>query len=82
MIISYFAWLKEKTGKSNEIINKQNINDINKLIEYLSKKYPKLKKYLKQKDLIRFSVNSEYVTNNKKLKNKDEIGIFPPVSGG
>ena len=35
-----------------------------------------------EKDLIRFAVNSEYVTKNKKLKNEDEIGIFPPVSGG
>ena len=82
MIISYFAWLKEKTRKSTETLNNHSINDISKLVEYLSKKYPKLKKYLQEKDLIRFAVNSEYVTKNKKLKNEDEIGIFPPVSGG
>ena len=40
------------------------------------------KKYIKQKDLIRIAVNLEYIKNNKKLKEIDEIAFFPPVSGG
>tara|TARA_B100000029_G_scaffold505099_2_gene585185 strand:+ start:724 stop:972 length:249 start_codon:yes stop_codon:yes gene_type:complete len=82
MIIKYFAWIKNITNVEEEIIQNKAIDDINTLKKYLLKKYPKLKKYMKNNDMIRFAVNFEYVTKNKLLKPKDEIAIFPPVSGG
>ena len=82
MIISYFAWLKEKTGKSTETLNNHSINDISKLVEYLSKKYPKLKKYFQDQEMIQIAINLKYTRENKKIKSKDEVALFPPVSGG
>tara|TARA_B100000700_G_scaffold322838_1_gene425263 strand:+ start:1447 stop:1695 length:249 start_codon:yes stop_codon:yes gene_type:complete len=82
MIIRYFAWIKNITNVEEEIIQNKAIDDINTLKKYLLKKYPELKKYMKNNDVIRFAVNFEYVTNNQLLKPKDEIAIFPPVSGG
>ena len=32
--------------------------------------------------IIRIAVNLEYTSENIKLSNKDEIALFPPVSGG
>ena len=43
--------------------------------------YPELKKHF-LKDVLRFAVNQEYVSENLNLKPIDEIAIFPPVSGG
>ena len=82
MRILYFAWLKNKTGKSKEYINNSKIKDTKSLLTFLSKKYPKLEEFTKKRNLIRISVNLNYITKNKKLKKDDEIAIFPPVSGG
>jgi len=82
MKILYFAWLKDKTGKSEEYISNPNIKDISSLLNFLSKKYPNLKKFIKKKYILRIAVNLKYTEKNIKLAKKDEIAIFPPVSGG
>ena len=82
MKIKYFSWLKKITKIDEENISDINIKDIENLKNYLCKKYPELKKYIKQKDLIRIAVNLKYIKSNKKLKEIDEIAFFPPVSGG
>ena len=82
MKIKYFSWLKKITKIDEENISDINIKDIENLKNYLCEKYPELKKYIKQKDLIRIAVNLEHIKNNKKLQEIDEIALFPPVSGG
>jgi len=81
MIIKYFAWVKDFTNKDQEKINKDIPKNINELKKYLSKSYPKLKKYINS-DTLRYAINMEYASTNKKLTPTDEIAIFPPVSGG
>ena len=82
MIIKYFAWLKNITNTEEEEINNANITDVEKLKKFLLKKYPKLKQHMKEGDFIRVAINLEYVTTNEPLNPKDEIALFPPVSGG
>ena len=82
MKIKYFSWLKKITKIDEENISDINIKDIENLKNYLCEKYQELKKYIKQKDLIRIAVNLEYIQSNEKLKESDEIALFPPVSGG
>ena len=82
MKILYFAWLKNKTGKSKEFIRDKKIKDVNSLLNLISKKYPSLRKYINKKDILRIAINLKYTAKNKKLSDSDEIAIFPPVSGG
>ena len=82
MIIKYFAWLKNITNTEEENIDDKNITDVKTLKEFLLKKYPKLNQYMKEDDFIRVAINLEYVTANEPLNSKDEIALFPPVSGG
>ena len=83
MIIKYFAWLKNITDTEEEEINNENITDVKTLKKFLLEKYPKLNQYMKKEDdFIRVAINLEYVTTNKPLNSKDEIALFPPVSGG
>ena len=79
--IKYFPWIKDITKSEHENLNYSNLKDINELKKILVKKYPKLKKFIDE-DIIRFSINQEYITENKKINLNDEIAIFPPVSGG
>ncbi len=79
--IKYFAWIKDITKSEHENLNYSNLKDINELKKILVKKYPKLKKFIDE-DIIRFSINQEYIIENKKINLNDEIAIFPPVSGG
>ena len=81
MKIKYFAWLKNITDHEEEIICDKLIKDVNALKNYLSKKYPSLKKYFDD-DIIRIAINLVHITTNKKLNKNDEIAFFPPVSGG
>ena len=82
MKILYFAWLKDKTGINEEEITDQKITDVKELLDLLSIKYPKLKEFIDEKEVIRVAVNLNYITDNIKLSQEDEIALFPPVSGG
>ena len=83
MIIKYFAWLKNITNIEEEEIDNENITDVKTLKKFLLKKYPRLNQYMKKEnDFIRVAINLEYVTANEPLNSKDEIALFPPVSGG
>ena len=82
MIIKYFAWLKNITNTEEEEVNSKNITDVKTLKKFLIKKYPKLNQYMKEDDFIRVAINLEYITSNETIDSKDEIALFPPVSGG
>ena len=83
MIIKYFAWLKNITNTGEERIEDKNITDVKTLKEFLLNKYPQLNQYMKKEDdFIRVAINLEYVTTNELINSKDEIALFPPVSGG
>ena len=81
MIIKYFAWIKNITNTEEEIIDDKNITDVKTLKEFLLKKYPKLNQYMEEEDFIRIAINLEYITTNEPINSKDEIALFPPVSG-
>mgnify|MGYP001487634613 CR=1 FL=1 len=82
MIIKYFAWVKNITKLDEEKIIDDSIVDIDTLKKFLIKKYPKLKKYIIDDNILRIAINLEYNTNNISINKNDEIAIFPPVSGG
>ena len=81
MKIKYFAWIKDITKKDYELIEKNCPKNIKELKKFLNITYPGLEKHISN-DILRFAINQEYVSNNLKLNSKDEIAIFPPVSGG
>ena len=81
MKIKYFAWIKELTKNDEEYLDSNEIQNLKKLKNFLSTKYPTLQKHFDQ-EILRFAVNQEYVVENIELNTNDEIAVFPPVSGG
>ena len=82
MKLKYFAWIKNITNTEEEEVNNKNITDVKTLKKFLLKKYPMLSQYMKEEDFIRIAINLEYITTNEPINSKDEIALFPPVSGG
>ena len=81
MIIKYFAWIRDITDKEYDEIKNNPPKTINDLKKLLSESYPDLKKHI-DSDILRYAINMEYTLINQTLTSKDEIAIFPPVSGG
>ena len=81
MKIIYFAWIKDITNLTEELLDSNEIKNLDSLKKYIISNYPDLKKHL-DKEILRFAVNQEYIAENIDLKKNDEIAVFPPVSGG
>ena len=81
MIIKYFAWVKDITDKDYDVIKSNYPKTINDLKILLCESYPGLEKHISN-DILRYAINMEYTSSDEKLTSKDEIAVFPPVSGG
>lgn len=77
--VKFFASHRRVVGKSELDIELEEKTTINKLMEMLIDKYPKLKKLDKY---TKASLNHKFVKRSELLKNGDEIALFPPVEGG
>jgi len=83
MKILYFSWLKEKIGlNSQEIIKPENVETVGDLITFLKEKSETHKNAFSDLNSIKVAVNQEFADLEKKIKEKDEIAFFPPVTGG
>jgi len=75
--VKYFAFFKEATGISEEIIEVDNDKTIGYLLEIITKKYN-----LESNSNMVISLNHEYIKENVKLNEGDEVAIMIPSSGG
>ena len=83
MRILYFSWLKEKIGlNSQEIIKPKSVETVDDLITFLKEKSEKHKNAFSDLNSIKVAVNQEFSNLEQKIKEKDEIAFFPPVTGG
>ena len=83
MQLLYFAWLRQKIGKSGETIDPPaEVATVGDLIAWLKQRGPGYADALKNEQLVRVAVNREYVGRQHPLAAGDEIGLFPPVTGG
>ena len=83
MKILYFAWVRQKIGKSEENIAlpKQEITVL-ELLALLRDRGSGYAEAFADPARIRVAVNHEHVRFDAKLGNDDEVAFFPPVTGG
>ena len=72
--VRYFASMREKMGKSEELID---INDVCSVADIWSRLSGEP---LPPHTLV--ALNQEYVSLNQIVKAGDEVAFFPPVTGG
>jgi molybdopterin synthase sulfur carrier subunit len=81
--IVYFAWVREKIGKSEEDIDlPTNVKTARELILYLKGLGEEYEAALEYPNVIRVAVNQEHIEHHESIVGAREIGIFPPMTGG
>lgn len=81
--VLYFAWLREKIGHAQEVINGiSKDTSVLELMEHLSSKSVQHADAFSNPAAIRVAVNQEHVSILTPLSDNDEVAFFPPVTGG
>ncbi len=81
--ILYFAWLREKTGLSEETLAlPESVRTLAGLIALLIARGPGYASAFATPGLVRAAVNQVFVKPEDAVAPGDEVAFFPPVTGG
>ncbi len=81
--ILYFAWLRERTGLSEETLALPDTGmTVADLIALLAARGPGHAAAFQNRRTIRCAVNQEFADPATVLRSGDEVAFFPPVTGG
>jgi len=83
LTILYFAWLRERTGLSQESVALPvGIATVDALIGWLSQRGPGYASAFAHRRAVRCAVNQEFADPATRIGPGDEVAFFPPVTGG
>jgi sulfur-carrier protein len=83
MRLIYFAWVRERIGKSEEDLDlPDSIKTVGDLLGWLKERGDGYQQALQHPDVIRVAINQEHVRHTEPLSGAREIALFPPMTGG
>lgn len=83
MRVLYFAWLRERLGKSSEELTlPAEIDTPRALIAWLCDLAPVYKAAFADLSVIRCAVDQAFQPLDARLEGATEVAFFPPVTGG
>jgi molybdopterin synthase sulfur carrier subunit len=81
--VRYFAWLRERVGKSEETIYiPMSVGTVAALLDWLASRGPEYAAAFEQREVIRVAINHAHAKATDSLKGAREVGFFPPITGG
>ena len=81
--IRYFAWVREKTGRSEErVALPSDIKTVQDLVRWQLTRGAEFEAAFARPDSIRVALDRVHVKPDDELGTAREIGFFPPVTGG
>ena len=81
--ILYFAWLRERIGVASETLALPGgVNTVADLVASLAARGGGYASAFANRATIRCAVNQEFADPASAVKPGDEVGFFPPVTGG
>ena len=83
MKLLYFAWVRQKIGRGEEIVDvPRGAATVGALAEWLQSRGGGYAEAFADLKRVRAAVNQEHVDFGAPVKAGDEIAFFPPVTGG
>ncbi len=83
MKIAYFAWVRERVGRSEEeIVLPPGVTTVADLIDHLSARDEGYAYAFAERDTIRAAIDQELVPHDAPLAGAREVAFFPPMTGG
>jgi sulfur-carrier protein len=83
LTILWFAWLRERTGTSEEHVSPPaEVATVGALIDWLSARSPRHATAFQNRRAVRCAVNQDFADPTTPVRPGDEVAFFPPVTGG
>lgn len=81
--IVYFAWVRERIGKSFEDIDlPESVTTVGDLITHLSTLGEEYEAAFAVPQVIRAAIDEEHASHDEAIGPAQEIALFPPMTGG
>lgn len=79
----YFAWVRERIGKSEESIELPgSVATVSDLLTHLRGRGDGYAAALERPDVIRVAIDQEHARHHEPIGDAREIALFPPMTGG
>ncbi len=79
----YFAWVREKIGKTEEIVDlPAGIATVADLVAWLKDRGPEYAAAFARPGVVRAAIDRKHVQPASPVAGAREIALFPPVTGG
>jgi sulfur-carrier protein len=83
MKIRYFAWVRERVGKTDEDIEvPAAVATVGELMAWLAKRGEEYAYAFENPKVIRAAIDRTHVKPQASIKGAGEIAFFPPMTGG
>ena len=83
MKILYFAWLREKAGRREEVLDiPPGVTRVDELVAWLCSLDAAHAAAFAEPNQVRCAIDLEFVANDANILGAGEIAFFPPVTGG
>jgi molybdopterin synthase sulfur carrier subunit len=83
MKIKYFAWVRERVGKGEEILDPPpTVRTVGELVAWLSSRGETYAHAFETPKVIRAAIDQVHVRPDTAIAGAREIAFFPPMTGG
>jgi len=83
MKVKYFAWVRERIGKSEELVEPPpSVRTIEDLMAWLAKRGETYAHAFERPLVIRAAIDHAHVKSDTAIAGAREIAFFPPMTGG
>ena len=83
MKVRYFAWVRQKTGISEEELEPPaGVATVRDMIGWLKSRGPEYEFAFENEGVIRVAIDQTHAAHDASISGANEIAFFPPVTGG